>query len=749
MEDMADQIKPVPPRQMSWWRSGVFPVLLLFACLLASLYLLSSATENSEAIGPYYGWLLLGNVLGLIAMAGILAYQLYRLVTEYRQKRAGIRLTLRMIVVFVVLAVVPVSLVYLLSVQFLQRGIDSWFDVRIEAALEDSLELSRDALTKRIREKARITLDMARKLADQPASFATLDMIDFRLSSTAEEISLIDTAGRVYAFSNADPDILVPDMPSKLVYSQLRQGHPYLDIEPIEGRGFYIRIVMPVPDTVNVITGEQRLIQVLYPVSERLNTLSQSVQSAFAAYKELSYIREDLKYSFVLTLSLVLVLNILAAVVVAVMSARYLVEPIRVLIDGTKAVATGDYDKQLPVTSRDELGLLVGSFNDMTRRIAEASKIARSSQLAAEEERAYVKSVLSRLSSGVITLDASRYIVTMNPMAAEILYADPEDTDSRTLDELVEHHPYIMDFYQCLSRNLDAGKQEWQEQITLMNLKGRQILMVSGTLLSPEQGHEGEHVIMFDDVTAFVRAQRNAAWGEMARRLAHEIKNPLTPIQLSAERMRHKCLKGMQDKSAQILDKATSTIIDQVESMKNMVNAFTQYARSPELQMEPLSLNGLVVEIIEMYKGHTPQPSLQLVLEKSDPSILADAGRIRQLLHNLIRNAYDALDPGDDAWIKIETRLDKSRGGHTLQFIVEDNGAGFEQPILDDAFEPYVTTKEGGTGLGLAIVKKIVEEHNGVIKIANREQGGASIVVSLPVILPEPGEAEYSEAEKG
>jgi len=736
MEDVAKKIDYLPDYKITWWRSGVFPVLLLFACLLASLYLLSNATENSATIGPYYGWLLLGNALGLLAMTAILGYQLYRLVVEYLQKRAGIRLTVRMVLIFVLLAVVPVSLVYLLSVRFLEQGIESWFDVRIESALNDSLELSREAMSGRIREKARETLKMANSLADKPTSIATLDMVNLRLSSSAEEVALLDTAGRVYAYSNSDPEVLVPNTPSELVYSQLRQGYPYLDMELIKDKGFYIRVVIGVPDTTNVGTGERRLIQVLYPVSGRLNTLAQSVQSAFAAYKQLSYIRDDLKYSFILTLSLALVLNILAAVIVAVMSARYLVEPIRILVDGTKAVATGDYEKRLPVTSRDELGLLVGSFNDMTHRISEASQRARVSREMAEEERSYVQAVLSRLSSGVITLDVNRNIVTMNPMAADILYGGSGDADIHTLDGLAEKNPYLAAFCDSLNRNLDSGKAEWQEQLTLMNRRGRQVLKINGTVLSPEQGHEGEHVIMFDDVTEFVHAQRSAAWGEMARRLAHEIKNPLTPIQLSAERVRHKCLKDMDSQSAEILDKSTSTIIDQVEAMKEMVNAFTQYARSPELNLQPMSINNLISEILEMYQGQSEGPSLEVMLDGSDPLVLADAGRMRQMLHNLIRNAYDAMEGQASGTLKIETRKQRSGETESLQLIMEDNGPGFDTGILHDAFEPYVTTKDHGTGLGLAIVKKIVEEHNGMINVNNSDHGGARVIVTLPGVGP-------------
>ncbi len=724
---MVDEKKP-----SIWKKLGVFPLLLLFALMLVSLYLLSNATENSAAIGPYYSWLLLGSAIGLLILTTVFGYQLYCLLAEYRQRRAGIRLTLRMVTMFIILAVVPVSLVYLLSVQFLQRGIDSWFDVRIEAALGDAIELSRDAMAGRIREKARTTLNMAESMADSPTSLATLDLVDLRLSGEADEVALLDTAGRVYAFSNVDTDVLVPHTPSELVYSQLRQGYPYLDMEPVEDRGFFIRIVIAIPDTVSVVTGEKRLIQALYPVADRLNTLAKSVQSAFGTYKELSYIRDELKRSFILTLSFALIMNILVAVVVAVISARRLVEPVKILVDGTHAVADGDYSIRLPVTSKDELGQLVGSFNDMTYQIAQASNQAKESQIAAEEEHAYVQTVLSRLSSGIITLDQDLNVVTMNPMASRILFADGRDITGESLQDIVDEHPYLQELYFCIKRNMNNEQSEWQEQINLLNKQGRQVLMVSATALSPEAGHEGEHVVMFDDVTAFVQAQRNAAWGEMARRLAHEIKNPLTPIQLSAERVRHKCLSDIEGKPKEVLDKATTTIIDQVEAMKEMVNAFTQYARSPELKMEPLYLGELSEQLIDMYKGEGRNIQISLNRDSNERQVSADKDRIMQLIHNLILNSIDALHETADGAMTIDIKTIDDGAGCNVQFLMEDNGQGFGSNVIDNVFEPYVTTKDHGTGLGMAIVKKIVEEHNGTIKVSNHLPTGARIVIDMP-----------------
>lgn len=716
--------------RLSRWRYWNVALVLLFLSLLFSLYLLSSATENSAVIGPYYSWLLLGNTLGLLVLATISGHQLYRLIVEYRQQRTGIHLTLRMITLFVILSVVPVSLVYILSVQFLQRGVDSWFDVRVEVALNNALELSRDSMAGLIRAKAKSTLDLAKRLADTPTSIATLDLVDMRLSSGADEITLLDTAGHVYSFSNVDPEVLLPNTPSELIYSQLRQGYPYLDIELTKDAGFFIRIVIEIPDTINLITGEKRLVQALYPVSDRLNSLSQDVQSVFAAYKELSYIRGDLKHSFILTLSLVLVFSILTAIIVAVIFARRLVEPIKVLVDGTRSVAIGDYGKRLPMISHDELGMLIRSFNDMTQRVAEASEQELLSRKAAEDEHAYVQAVLSRLSSGVITLSRDRQIITINPMASRILLNSEIDLSDKYPSEVVNQFPELQAFYGCINQHLDSYEAQWQEQLVLLNRKGRQVLMISGSLLAPQQSCEGGHIVMFDDVTGFVQAQRDTAWGEVAQHLAHEIKNPLTPIQLSAERVRHKCLQNIQGEAADILDKATNTIIDQVEAMEDMVNAFTQYARSPELKIKALSLNHMVEEILEMYINEPQSLTITLRLDPKDISISADAGRIRQLLHNLVKNVFDALNDIENPHLMVETKFNSSN--KMLVLNIEDNGPGFDESIIENIFEPYMTTKQQGTGLGLAIVKKIVEEHHGTVVASNLINGGARVTINFP-----------------
>ncbi len=445
--------------------------------------------------------------------------------------------------------------------------------------------------------------------------------------------------------------------------------------------------------------------------------------------------REPLKDSFTLTLTLVLLMSLFAALYGAFWSARRLVRPIQDLVAGTRAVAKGDLDMRLPLTSHDEMGILVHSFNDMTKRLARSREEARRSQQAVEAERTNLAVILARLSTGVISVAPDRTIRTVNQAAAAILNADTEDCVGKQLADAAETSTLFKQFEAACSAHLDAGQTEWREQLVLQGETSRRVLMCACTTLSGEDRSPGGYVIVFDDITALLQAQRDAAWGEVARRLAHEIKNPLTPIQLSAERLRVKLLGSMNESQAQMLDRATHTIVQQVEAMKEMVNAFSEYARAPEMDVSRFDLNQLIGEVAELYRAQHGQPRLRL--SPGALEIEADRGRLRQILHNLLANAIEALEGVSDAAICVEThRVDREEGGQpvsAVEIIVEDNGPGFRPDVIGQVFDPYVTTKSKGTGLGLAIVKKIVEEHGGKIEADNIRTGGARVRIELPL----------------
>jgi nitrogen fixation/metabolism regulation signal transduction histidine kinase len=710
--------------------SGIVPMVMLFALLLVSLYLLSIATQNTADFGRLYSSLLLVNAAGLVLMVGLIGANLYRLLRQHRAQVAGARLTLRLVIVFVVLAVAPVTVVYYFSLQFLHGGIDSWFDVRIEQALEDALELGRGSLDVRIRDSLRQTQAMSTELEDVPDALAALSLNELRARSGAAELTLMAFNGRVIASSSAEPITIVPSRPSEAILLQLRQGRTYAGLDPIGDTGLHVRAVVPV--TPGTYASEPRILQALFPVAERLNILTGSVQAAYSEYKELAYLRAPLKYSFTLTLSLVLLLSLLGAVWGAFFSARRLVAPVRELAEGTRAVAAGDYGKRLPLSGDDELGFLVQSFNDMTRKIALARDEARSSQAQAESQRAYLEAVLGRLSSGVLALDMDQVLRTANTAAGQILGVDLAARIGIALRAIGDEQPALNAFIAGITAHLTAEGPEWREEIVLLGASGRQVLMCRGTALPGSGERPAGYVIVFDDVTALIQAQRDAAWGEVARRLAHEIKNPLTPIQLSAERLRRKYLKTMDAKTAEVLDRSTHTIVQQVEAMKEMVKAFAEYARAPQLRLTAVDLNRLINEVLDLYRGGEPALDLQVQLDADVPVIEADPGRLRQLLHNVVKNALEAMAGCPKRRLCVTTRMPEEGEPHAVELRVRDHGPGFPEELLGGLFEPYVTTKPRGTGLGLAIVKKIVEEHGGTIWAENA-RGGACIVIRLPL----------------
>ena len=710
--------------------SGPRPVFLLFLLLLTSLYLMSSATQNSAAFGRLYSLLLALNILALLLLVAMILRNLVALSYQYRQRATGSRLTVRLVVMFVILSVAPVSVVYYFALQFLHKGIDSWFDVRVEHALEDALELGRGALDTRLRERLRQTRGQARILADASNTEIPLVLHEMLKETEAAEITLLNMNRKVIFSSSSNPADIVPTLPDTAILQQLEQGRDYSSLEPISDQGlvFRVAVVITTPDP----GGEARILHAIYPAGERLSSLGSSVQDAFGQYKELAFLRGPLKYSFTLTLSLVLLLSLLTAVWAAFFSARRLVAPISDLAEGTRAVAAGDYEKRLPLPGRDELGFLVRSFNEMTRKIAIASDDARRSQQQVENQRTYLETVLGGLSSGVISLDSKGILRTANSAANYILTVDLEPKMGSPLVALPSDHPELEQFADVITAHLSEEEMEWRAEVVLFGPGGRQVLMCRGTSL-PGDGEGGSgHVIVFDDVTALIQAQRDAAWGEVARRLAHEIKNPLTPIQLSAERLRHKYLKTMPGKDAEVLDRATHTIVQQVETMKEMVKAFSDYARPPKIQLEWLELNKLIEEVFDLYHG-VKGLHLKKNLDPSMPAIEADAGRLRQLLNNLVKNSIEAADSDDGIELQLTTRCTSEKECRYVEIQLQDNGPGIPEEIIGRLFEPYVTTKPKGTGLGLAIVKKIVEEHGGMISAENEKSGGITITIRLPL----------------
>jgi nitrogen fixation/metabolism regulation signal transduction histidine kinase len=702
---------------------------------LAAILFMAQTAQNSTQFSRLHPWILGINVAGLIILVGLLATKLAQLVRDFRGHVIGSRLQARMVLIFGVLATLPILLVYFFAVQFLNKGIDSWFNVEIRESLDDALVLSRSALETGMREHLADTQLVADELATNGASMPGMLEV-LRQQVGALDIVVATDSGAVIAVGKGLSSEVVPDAVPGEVLLQVRQGRPFVSLEPQPGGGYLVRTAVPLAGP---YPGRQRLVvQAVYPVAERLGALADTVQATYKQFGEKDFLRKPLKASFILTLTVVLLLSLLAAWYGAIFTAQKLVQPIQDLVKGTRAVAEGDLDTRLPLTSHDEMGFLVHSFNDMTKRLRRAREDQSRAQQAAETERTNLAVILARLSTGVVSLEPDLRVRTANRAAGMILGEDLEPSVGLTLAELGEGRSgdgLLRQFVESCRARLAAGDVEWREQLTFKSgSSGRRVVMCACTPLPGEGNAPGGYVLVFDDITAMLQAQREAAWGEVARRLAHEIKNPLTPIRLSAERMRLKLMPSMNEKDAQLLDRGTETIVQQVEAMKEMVNAFSEYARAPRFEMSALGLNKLVIEVTDLYRAQVVGRGVRLrvSLDPALTTVVADQGRLRQLLHNLLTNAVEALEGRPDGEISIATHLATRDDAHVAEVVVEDNGPGFPRELIGQVFDPYVTTKARGTGLGLAIVRKIVEEHGGGIEADNRPEGGARVRVGLP-----------------
>ncbi len=740
-------------------------IAVAIAAILAaiSLYLLASASANAGLFSGSYRYLLAVNGVITVTLAAMVVYQLIRLWREYRNQRFGSRLKYRMVMMFALMALFPGVVVYAVSLQFVVYSIESWFDVRVDSALKGGLALGQSALdylVEQLKDKAAV---MALDIEHAPSAVPMMNAgtngaslhgsksssIPYRgISSLQTEatqnqvnisvaqinrlrewagvssVTVFGTNGQVLvSATDGDTARLFPDtiQPHELRRAFQERGPSVKKEETPDGQ-LVIRVLIPLEGS--GLAKASRLLQLTQPVPESFSQHAEAVQAAYRDYQEQNLARSDLKFLYSLTLTLTLLTALLAVIAVAFILARRLSAPLRILAEGTEAVAQGDFSPRRALPAKDELGILTHSFNQMTRQLEEARALAENSRIEVESARAYLESVLTHLSAGVLVFSAEGKLRAANRGALDILADELSSFEDFTLADWPRH----MVLRDALLEGFAAHEGDWQTELEIPRSDSPPMtLLIHGSRL-PE-GTGGGLVVVFDDITRLIEAQRTAAWAEVARRLAHEIKNPLTPIQLSAERLALKLSPGLDDVNRQMLERSTQTIVNQVEAVKNLINAFRDYARLPAPTLAPLDLGELIREILILYESSPAKILLQIPIDL--PQVMGDASQIRQIVHNMLQNALDALADRDNAEIVLAAHGE----GDWVLLSCQDNGPGFPAEVLAHAFEPYFTTKAKGTGLGLAMIKKIVTEHGGEVKIANREGSGARLRIRLRTVM--------------
>jgi nitrogen fixation/metabolism regulation signal transduction histidine kinase len=763
----------------SRWALIVSAVATVGAALVL-LYLLSLATDSRGLYERHYVWLFWVNVVVATLLMAVITAAAVRLWMRLRRGKFGSRLLFKLAAIFALVGVVPGALIYVVSFQFVSRSIETWFDARVESALEAGLALGRGALDAQRSELADKTRVAAERIAEFPSRPRPLELERLREQLAAQELSIVSATGQVLMATSAPAAdagralALQPDRPSGALLRQARAERVVSRIEGLDEElpaaaaaapaaadgsrlgpsgsaapppGARVRAVAFIPSSSVAFAAEERFLVATQLLPPQVSGNALAVQAAYREYQQRALARDGLRKMYFGTLTLTLVLAVFAAVLLAVLLGNQLARPLLLLAEGVRQVSQGDLRAKPVFASRDELGGLTRDFADMTEQLSEARRLVQLSVSQVESARSNLQTILDNLTAGVLVFDAEGRLETANPGATRIVRQPLAAWRGQRL-ALV---PGLEAFAEAIDRRFEthrtspeAGERDhWQDSFELpgsggTGARGRDTttLLVRGALMP-----QGARLVVFDDITEVVSAQRTQAWGEVARRLAHEIKNPLTPIQLSAERLQHRLEDKLQGADQSMLARSVATIVNQVQAMKTLVDEFRDYARLPAAQLAPLDLNALVVEVLALYAGDQETGRLDARLEAPLPNIEGDATQLRQVIHNLVQNALDAVAAQADARVRVHTEGQRDAEGRlqSVRLRVVDNGPGIPESVLKRAFEPYVTTKTKGTGLGLAVVKKIADEHAARVRLTNlpadasrgAATGGAQVSISF------------------
>jgi len=735
-------------RSESWLFGRSLPLLALISMLLAAALLVVDIESGQSRLPSMNLWILGLGLLALVLLLAAIIGRFYRLAMQLRRAEPGARLTRRLTVIFLALALPPALIVYLFSMEFLNETIDDWLNVGQAQAMSDAIELARVVLDARIlqsqREIRALTLELQDEINQRDSSNWYPLLIDKVSSSGPMELSILDERGSVLASANIDGSVMSADRPRDFTLLQILDNRIYAAAEPQNlniadadraeqklGRDLKIRAAMLIPGTAR--GRDRHILQAIYYLPEQFNELAGNIEAAYFDNQRVTVLRDALKLSFVIILTLVLGLSMLLGILAALSVAQRLVQPLTRLAQATGQVAVGNYHQDVKLHSSDELGFLVRSFNQMSIELER-------SRVHLEDQRQYLETILNRLSAGVMSFDSSNHLVTSNPSAANILGIDLQAYSGQSMDSIMARHEALAALFEHI-RERSQQELEWREEIRLQQQDKNLVLVCRGSRLP---GQNAGQVVVFDDVTVLTEAQREAAWSEVARRLAHEVKNPLTPIRLAAERMGRKLQPMLDSDHSSLLTRATATIVNQVEALQSLVDAFADYAQDNRAERKALDVHELIDEIVSLYQTASDSIDFRCHLQAKPSCILANPGRTRQVLHNLLRNAQEAhASAGIDSplHIEISTANEVRENARGVMLRIHDNGPGIDESLLDDVFQPYVSSKqrtgrgESGNrsaGLGLAIVRKIIDDSGGNIQLNNHPDGGAMAEIWLP-----------------
>ena len=739
------------------WKRRALPtaMVLIGAFALLLLALLSTATSNTEFFDNYFIWLYAANVVIGICLILVILILVIVIAIRWRKGRFGTRLVAKLAMIFALVGVVPGLILYGVSLQFVSRSIETWFDVQVESALDAGLELGRVTLRVAQEEILAEGNYIAEQIVAVPSGTSSEQVAAIVMKARSQfgiqEVSLFKIGRSLILTTESRPNKYFPAPSPEVIADAFRKkGATFIDQIEVEGglRGYRVRAIVPIvrkKQATGKDVDDKYFLQLVRFIPGPLAKNIVAVESAYGDYQEKSLGRTGLRKMFVGTLTLTLFFALFVAVTLALILGRQLARPLLMLLKGTQAVAQGDLSPKPELDTGDELGMLTRQFNVMTRQLADT-------RTSLQESKSFLETVLGNLTAGVCIFDKNFNMVSSNAGADRIFGQDLTQMDGRPLSDspsLVEFDQAIQEGFATMklavgvesgqtAKDKNTSAPVWQKQIQLHSTNEFEnelgvTLFIRGTELTADL-----RMVVFDDITDVVSAQRSIAWSEVARRLAHEIKNPLTPIQLSAERLQHKLAGKLSPEQEEMMNRSTETIIGQVQAMKQMVNDFRDFAKTPSPQLRPVSINTLTQEILGLYEGSP----IRTQLDPRSPNIMGDPTQLRQIIHNLLQNAQDATLEGIHQSEPVEIKTELVPYGelngvpqNAVRLTISDSGSGFPAKILARAFEPYVTTKSKGTGLGLAVVKKIVDDHGAKIEVRNRMRANEVIGAQVSILF--------------